>query len=256
MKHVNIKSFDIPDAWYKNLSEIWYNGDIFKVGYGSEETETKKLNVTIEITNPENPPLVHEKAPCDMKYVNEYALTYLYTDFIEDETYTYGSRLRMPFDQVETAMNRFVESLFDRQVTLLIRRPEDIKKQIKTDRKKQLETDKKHAPPCWTISDLEIMKENGELKLNSTGYFRSWDAYAGLPANIAGIQIFNESFVKELNMKGREYDKKWEDVSTGKMVFHSKNCHIYERQYKLVEELLSHKTQSHSERLANVNNKE
>ena len=44
------------------------------MGYGSEETETKKLNLTIEIMHPENRPLVSDKAPCDMKYVQWYAL--------------------------------------------------------------------------------------------------------------------------------------------------------------------------------------
>ena len=51
-------------------------GDDFQVGYGSEVTETKKLNLSIEISHPENRPIVSDKAPCDMKYVQWYALTY------------------------------------------------------------------------------------------------------------------------------------------------------------------------------------
>jgi thymidylate synthase len=31
-------------------------------------------------------------------------------------------------------------------------------------------------------------------------------------------------------------------VESGKLIFHSKNCHIYERQYKLVDELLNIKS--------------
>ena len=57
MKHVNIAAFDCPDAWFKTLKNIWNEGDAFQVGYGSEETETKKLNLTIEIMHPENRPL-------------------------------------------------------------------------------------------------------------------------------------------------------------------------------------------------------
>jgi thymidylate synthase len=63
-----------------------------------------------------------------------------------------------------------------------------------------------------------------------TCYFRSWDAYAGLPANIAGIQLFNEALVSEINRRGDL------NLRTGKLIFHSKNCHIYERQYGMVEE--------------------
>jgi len=218
LKYAVIKAFDCPDAWYKVLNEIWYKGDVFKVGYGSEVSETKKLNVSIEITNPANRPLVDFMAPCDMKYVQWYALKYLWSGAIEEETYTYGSRMRKPVDQVEEAINRYAKERRDRQVTFVIRLPEDIKKSLKEY--------KKHEPPCLSLIDTEVLDD----KLNLTCYFRSWDAYAGLPANIAGIQLFNEALVSEINSRGNL------DIRTGKLICHSKNCHIYERQYKLVED--------------------
>ena len=218
MKYTVIKAFDCPDAWYKVLNEIWYNGEIFTVGYGSEITETKKLNVSIEITNPANRPLLDFMAPCDMKYVQWYALKYLWSGEIDEETYTYGSRMRDPIDQVEEAVKRYVEEIQDRQVTFVIRLPEDIKKWLTKDRK--------HEPPCLSIIDTEI----SDNKLHLTCYFRSWDAYAGLPANIAGIQMFNEALVSEINRRANM------NLETGKLIFHSKNCHIYERLYALVEE--------------------
>ena len=218
MKYAVIKAFDCPDAWYKVLNEIWYNGEIFKVGYGSEITETKKLNVSIEITKPENRPLLDFMAPCDLHYVQWYALKYLWSGEIDDETYTYGSRMRDPVDQVEEAIKRYTEEIQDRQVTFVIRLPEDINKQLTKDRK--------HEPPCLSLIDTEI----SDNKLNLTCYFRSWDAYAGLPANIAGIQIFNEALVSEINQRANM------KLETGKLIFHSKNCHIYERLYALVEE--------------------
>ncbi len=219
MKYVVIQAFDCPDAWYKVLHEIWHRGDVFEVGYGSERSNTKKLNLSIEITHPENRPLVADRAPCDMKYVQWYALKYLWSDVIEEETYTYGSRLREPIDQVEEAIKRYLEEQGDRQVTLTIRLPEDIKKRL---------DERKHEPPCLSLIDTEIH----DNQLHLTCYFRSWDAYAGLPANIAGIQIFNEALVSEINRRGNLGTK------TGKLVFHSKNCHIYERQFKTVEGLL------------------
>ena len=89
MKHVKITAFDCPDAWFQALNRIWREGDAFQVGYGSEITETKKLNLTIEIKHPENRPLVSDKAPCDIKYVQGYALEYLWCgEKHEDETYT------------------------------------------------------------------------------------------------------------------------------------------------------------------------
>jgi thymidylate synthase len=219
LEYAVIKAFDCPDAWYKVLHEIWVRGDLFKVGYGSEVSETKKLNLSIEITHPENRPLVDFMAPCDMKYVQWYALKYLWSGAIEDETYTYGSRMREPVDQVEEAVKRYVDEKRDRQVTFVIRLPEDIQKQV---------DERKHEPPCLSLIDTEI----SDRQLHLTCYFRSWDAYAGLPANISGIQLFNEALVSEINRRGKL------GIKTGKLIFHSKNCHIYQRQFKMVEDVL------------------
>jgi len=221
MRYEHIKAFDIPDGWYKTLEAIWTKGDSFYVGYGSEITETKKLNLSIEIENPHNRPLIADKAPCDMKYVTSYALQYLWLgEKAEGETYTYGGRLREPIDQVELAIQRLVDEPRDRQVVMLIRRPEDLLKDL---------AGMKHEPPCLTILDVELL----EGQLHTTGYFRSWDGYAGLPANLAGIQIFLEAFVDEVNRRsGQSY-------TTGKMIFHCKNCHIYSRLDKIIEELIS-----------------
>jgi thymidylate synthase len=223
MKHVKVDAFDCPDAWYKTLEAIWNEGDLFEVCYGSERSQTKKLNLSIEIAKPETRPLVDDKAPCDMKYVQWYALKYLWSGIIEDETYTYGSRLRKPIDQIEEAVKRYLEEQADRQITLAVRLPEDIMKRV---------NDQRHEPPCLSLIDTEILEE----RLHLTCYFRSWDAYAGLPANIAGIQLFNEALVSEINRRGNL------NLRTGKLIFHSKNCHIYERQFKLVEDLLKPKT--------------
>ncbi len=158
----------------------------------------------------------------------------------QDETYTYGSRLNNPYDdnrhpinQIEEAVKRYVEEQRDRQVTMVIRLPEDILK-FKNGGKER------HEPPCLSIIDTEIL----EGRMHLTCYFRSWDAYAGLPANIAGLQLFNEAFVAEINSRGSL------NLQAGKLIFHSKNCHIYQRQYKLVQELLAPQTTAKSAILA------
>lgn len=78
MKILKVTAFDIPDAWYKVLKAIWEKGEVFTVQYGSEISETKKLNIIIEIEHPETRPLIHEKASCDMKYVVNYFMEYLW----------------------------------------------------------------------------------------------------------------------------------------------------------------------------------
>jgi thymidylate synthase len=233
LKHVKISAFDCPDAWFKTLYCIWKLGDNFDVLFGSEVSKTKKLNLTLEISHPENRPLVSDKAPCDMKYVQWYALAYLWSGEKQEETYTYGSRLRDPVDQIEEAVRRYVELRQDRQVTLVIRQPDDIQSGRRL---------KQYDPPCLSIIDTEVM----DNKMNLTCYFRSWDAYAGLPANIAGLQLFNEAFVSEINSRGDL------SIETGSVVFHSKNCHIYERQYKLVAELMDPQSQSNKNQISKI----
>ncbi|HKZ94073.1 MAG TPA: thymidylate synthase [Candidatus Bathyarchaeia archaeon] len=243
MKHVKITAFDLPDAWYQVLKRISEEGEDFSVRYGSEITETKKLEVTLEVLHPENKPLLHEKASCDMRYVMNYFMEYLwFGEKKPDETYTYSSRLRLPVDQIEAAIKRYGEELFDRQVTLVVRIPEDIQK---------VHRGKRHEPPCLTILDTEVARDltDKRLKLALTGYWRSWDAYAALPANLAGLQLFSEAFVKELNSRGKDKcGNRWEEVHTGKMIMHSKNCHIYQRQWSLVEELLQAKKPTFAEK--------
>jgi thymidylate synthase len=111
---------------------------------------------------------------------------------------------------------------------------------------------KRHEPPCLTVLDTEICRDehDGKLKLTLTGYWRSWDAYAALPANLAGLQLFSETFVKEINAKGVEkHGRKWEEILSGKMIMHSKNCHIYKRQLPLVDELVQAKKPTFAERV-------
>lgn len=213
MKHVKIEAFDLTDAWKKTLRTIQTSGTIFKVGYGSEVKETKKLNLTIEIEHPEIRPLLDESCPNNLAYLNWYAGTYLWYPEPDDAEYTYGNRMRKPVDQLQEVINRLKEESMDRQCTVVVRRPEDIIK------------GKCKDPPCLTVIDFEIL----EGKLCATIYFRSWDAYAGLPVNLAGLQIIFEFMASEIG------------VEPGKIIAHSKNCHIYERQYKLVEELLTPK---------------
>jgi thymidylate synthase len=211
MKHFLIKAFDIPDAWTQVLETIYLTGDEFQVEHGSEITETKKIAATIDIERPENRPLTHHLAPFSAKYIEQYTLEYLFIgEKHEKEDYTYGERLRKPVDQIQKVIDRYRKYKGDRQNTMLIRRPEDLDIEY---------------PPCLTVLDTEIL----ENKLHFIVYFRSWDAYGGFPANVAGLQLLKEDMAEEIG------------VQPGKTIAYAKNLHLYERQYKLVEEMLKPK---------------
>ena len=186
MKHVNISAFDCPDAWFKTLNNLELKGTSSKLA--TAQRKPKPKNSTHNGNHPpRKPPLVSDKAPCDMKYVQWYALDLFVVRRRgkQDETYTYGSGLREPVDQVEASYQTLREraarqaSHNGRQVPR--RHPQD----------SNPETKERHEPPCLSLIDTEIL--DGQMHL--TCYFRSWDAYGGLPANIAGLQLFNEAFV-------------------------------------------------------------
>lgn len=201
-----IEARTIPDAWFRVNKRIFEDGKKFEVGRGSEETTTKKIAVTLKISHPEERPLVDERAP--VSDINKYALEHLFSPDKQEYDYTYGNRLRDEYDQIGKVIEKFKEEPHDRQNIVTTRVPKDLENE---------------NPPCLTIIDFEIIDE----KLNIYSYWRSWDAHAGLPSNLAGLQLLNEHIAKEIG------------VDSGKMFAFSKNLHLYERQFKFVEDLIT-----------------
>lgn len=201
-----IEARTIPDAWFRVNKIIFEDGKKFEVGRGSEETTTKKIAVTLKISHPEERPLVDERAP--VSDINKYALEHLFSPDKQEYDYTYGNRLRDEYDQIGKVIEKFKEEPHDRQNIVTTRVPKDLENE---------------NPPCLTIIDFEIIDE----KLNIYSYWRSWDAHAGLPSNLAGLQLLNEHIAKEIG------------VDSGKMFAFSKNLHLYERQFKFVEDLIT-----------------
>jgi thymidylate synthase len=66
-------------------------------------------------------------------------------------------------------------------------------------------------PPCLRSIDTRIQDE----KLNFFVYFRSWDLWNGLPANLAAIQNLKEYMAAEIG------------VDDGEMIVESKGLHLY-----------------------------
>lgn len=207
MKHIQARN--LPDAWFRANKEILEDGVEFRVGRGSERTMTKKIAVALEVTHPEERPLVADRAP--VSNLDRYTLENLFAEDKQSYDYTYGSRLRSEYDQIERVIEKFKEERKDRQNVMITRMPEDLDHE---------------NPPCLTVVDLEILDD----KLVNYSYWRSWDAHAGLPANLGGLQLLMEFMAREIG------------VDTGRMIAFSKNLHLYERQFEFVEDMLSGST--------------
>ena len=204
------------------------------------------------IEHPNWRPLLSDKAFNDEKYLENYWTSKLWEAGIPtDEIYTYADRLRTPIDQVQELIKRVAKQPLDRQLTAVVRLPVDVftERRISNENWEvfvtegsDLATGKlktvKHEPPCLSLLDLDVERLESQFAVNLRFYFRSWDLLAGYPINVAGLQRWNEQFVKEVN----EISKF--QFRTGMIIADSKNLHIYDRQYKLVEDMLKNQKDS------------
>jgi thymidylate synthase len=74
-------------------------------------------------------------------------------------------------------------------------------------------------PPCLRGIDTRV--ENG--KLHFIVYFRSWDLWAGLPSNLAGIQLLKEYVASEIG------------AADGELIALSKGLHLYDYAWELAK---------------------
>jgi len=142
-------------------------------------------------------------------YVESY-LPYLMTEGKEpDEDYTYGSRL---WFQVDPLIKTLKKTPGTNQAVLQVARPSDI---VLGD------------PPCLRHIDMRV--RSGVLVFYP--YFRSWDLWAGFPANLAAIAVLQKYMADEIG------------IGMGPMIASSKGLHIYGYADKLAQ-LRCHKGNS------------
>jgi thymidylate synthase len=124
----------------------------------------------------------------------------------ENESYTYGERL-CSFNQIERLIKTYKEDGHrNNQMILQVAQPSDI------------ELD---DPPCLRHIDTKI--QNG--KLHFYPYFRSWDAYSGLPANLYAIEILKQYCADEIG------------VGNGEIIATSKGAHVYDYLFENIEKI-------------------
>jgi thymidylate synthase len=253
----NIEARDLPDAWFQTLFRILEKGRVFKIDRGSYAGQ-KRLEfdwATIKINYPNVKPLIPQieshfgiPNPVADGYLDEY-LPYLMTGkFKEGESYTYGQRLTRyeityPFftdckylwkgillgeiHELKEKEIIFYDEEFKawclNQIELLIWTYKN-----KGYRNNQMVLQVAHPndmllqdPPCLRHIDTRI--QNG--KLHFFPYFRSWDLWNGLPANLGGIQLLKEYIAAEIG------------VEDGEMIATSKGLHIYDYVFDLAKVL-------------------
>lgn len=238
MKLINIEARDLPDAWFLCIDSILENGYKYLINHGSYAGQYRLEfdYITIHIKYPGTRPLLPDipthygiPNPVADGYLEEY-IPYLMTpEKKPGEDYTYGQRLsgfswlepvgfekevaynKKTVNQIEEVIKMFkTKGYGTNQAAMSISMPSDI-----------LLGD----PPCLRHIDCRV-KDN---KLHFFVYFRSWDLWGGLPANLGGIQMLKEYMAEEIG------------VEDGEIVAASKGLHLYSYVWELAEARLGRK---------------
>jgi len=244
-----IEARDLPDLWFLAVHDILEHGRRFKIDKGSYEGQTRlefdyfighvKYPGTLPLI-PDIPPSCGIPNPVEHDYIyggEGYArayIEYLMSPRKEPgESYTYGERLtRVQItgdklswwkgDNYDIIDKRDVDGqiVFEEDGNLYLNQIEWIIYTYKKfgERNNQLVLQVAHPsdltlfdPPCLRHIDTRV--QDGAL--NFFVYFRSWDLWNGLPANLAAIQNLKEYISGELG------------VNDGEMIVESKGLHLY-----------------------------
>ena len=206
-----VEARDLPDAWFQCVYQLLEKGCEYVIDRGSFEGQ-KRLEfdyITIHIKYPGQRPLLPEIPPAlgipnpvADGYIEEY-LPYLMTSAKQPgEDYTYGQYLE---PQINEVIRMYREDGFGtNQAYMTVGNPEAL-----------LLKD----PPCLRGIDTRI--KNG--KLHFVIYFRSWDLWNGLPANLGAIQLLKEYMASAIG------------VEDGEIIAASKGLHLYDYVWELAQ---------------------
>jgi thymidylate synthase len=244
-----IAARDLPDLWFQAVHDILDHGRRFTIDHGSYTGQTRlEYDYFIgHVAYPGTQPLLPDIPPaCGIpnpvetdyiygggKYQKSY-IEYLMTPTREPgESYTYGERLtRVPLegekgDWWRSGNREIVEChpvdgkvVYEQHGEVFLNQIEWIVEAYRKygPRNNQLVLQVAHPsdlllmdPPCLRSIDTRVQDE----RLHFCVYFRSWDLWGGLPANLAGIQNLKEYMAGEIG------------VGDGEMIVESKGLHLY-----------------------------
>lgn len=247
----HITARDLPDLWFQGVHDILDHGKRFTIDRGSYAGQTRleydyfighvlhpgalpllpDIPPSIGIPNPVEEAYIYGGDGYDRSYI-EYLMTHTRQ---EGESYTYGERLTRVELQYDMANwpHLFKEIVI--QDPAILDNPEVITSEDGIHYLNQIElviaTYKNFGhrnnqmcmqiaephdmflqdPPCLRTIDTRIQ----DGKLHFIVYFRSWDLWGGLPANLAGLQILQAYMAGEIG------------VIAGEMIVESKGLHLY-----------------------------
>ena len=206
-----IEARDLPDAWFQCVYQILEKGRTYTIDRGSFKGQ-KRLEfdyVTVHIKFPGTRPLLPDipptlgiPNPVAEDYLDQY-LPYLMTSAKKQgEEYTYGQYLE---PQIKEVIRMYREDGYGtNQAYMTVGNPETL---YLSD------------PPCLRGIDTRIKDQ----RLHFVVYFRSWDLWNGLPANLGAIQLLKEYMAESIG------------VEDGEIIAASKGLHLYDYIWELAK---------------------
>jgi thymidylate synthase len=202
-----VEARDLPEAWFLCLRKTLTEGREYRIERGSYVGQQRKeLDfIVLHVSHPGSRPLIPDvpqgvPPPSTMEYVESY-LPYLMTAHrSEEEQYTYGQYLET---QIAEVIKMYRENGYNsNQAFMAVGDSHSI---YLSD------------PPCLRAIDTRVRDD----KLHFFVYFRSWDLWAGLPSNLAALQLLKEYMASEIG------------IGDGELIAVSKGLHLYEYSWEL-----------------------
>lgn len=262
MNICKIEARDLPDLWFQAVYNILDQGKRFVIDRGSFAGQTRLeydyfighvlqpwYGAGTPVILPNIPPAIGIPNPVEFGYVyggEDYPrsyIEYVMTDTkLIGESYTYGERLikaelsgwqaRHPGDYKEIVIQE--KELFKNKIiypyssSFYINQIEYVIWMYKNKGHRNNQMILQIAkpgdcflldPPCLRHIDTRIQ----DNKLHFIVYFRSWDLWGGLPANLPAIQALQQYMAEAIG------------VEHGEMLVESKGLHLYSYAEKLAQ---------------------
>ncbi|MFH0937043.1 MAG: thymidylate synthase [Candidatus Daviesbacteria bacterium] len=212
LQPVEIKAWDLNEAWFRSLRAVIDKGYEYIIDRGSfQGTKRKELDfVRVHVLHPGTRPLapiVPEGVPppASDEYIEDYIKYLLTSEKAPNEEYTYGEYIEK---QIFEVIRMYKEDGYNtNQACMAIGDAESIKLP---------------DPPCLRQIDTRVRYG----KLHFMVYFRSWDLWGGFPVNLGGLQRMKEFMAEEIG------------VEDGEIIACSKGLHLYEYSWEHAKAVL------------------
>ena len=212
MRLTTIEAKTLPEAWFQCIRQIFDAGHVYTIDRGSNAGQQRLEydHITIKVEYPGSLPMIPDvpigvPVPVTMDYVEGY-LPYLMTGVKQKkEDYTYGVDLEK---QIPEIIRMYKEDGYNtNQAFMAVGNAESLFLR---------------DPQCLRAIDTRIRYG----ALHFVVYFRSWDLWAGFPANLAALEYVKQYMADEIGVKN------------GELIASSKGLHLYDYSWDFARQVV------------------